>query len=477
MHPIIKVMLVGGKADGLLVSVADDATEVSVTPAQYGAPSGQPLSYRIVSQTIDDERYYFGVFSEAHQDSDKLTRVALTRGMKKCSVKPCPNEGVRGYPWRRSATVAAFISRAGPMMIQYIRIQNFRSVRDIALELGPLNIVFGPNGCGKSNIYNAIHLLTAAADGRLSGFISEEGGLENMMWSGERSPVDRHPRRLQIACRTDSFDYELQIGFPEKLPYPTQFMLDPIVKEENIWLAGYSRRPSSRVLQRKNQAAFLVDVTGEKSTFTESIYENESVFGQLGEPHRFPEVSRVRETLRRWRFYHEFAIGRHSPLRQPAVGYRSPVLDSDGHNLAPAFQTIVEIGAEEILHEILADAFPGCQFYCENEQSRFALKMRREGIRRPLLAAEMSDGTLRFLCLAVALLSPRPPAFLAINEPENSLHRDMLPALARLIIEASRYSQIWLTSHSAELAELIAAGAPCQRYALENRGGETRIAE
>ncbi len=70
----------------------------------------------------------------------------------------------------------------------------------------------------------------------------------------------------------------------------------------------------------------------------------------------------------------------------------------------------------------------------------------------------MSDGTLRFLCLAVALLSPRPPAFLAINEPENSLHRDMLPALARLIIEASRYSQIWLTSHSAELAELIAAG-------------------
>ena len=55
--------------------------------------------------------------------------------------------------------------------------------------------------------------------------------------------------------------------------------------------------------------------------------------------------------------------------------------------------------------------------------------------------------------------------------------RDLLPALARLIIEASRYSQIWLTSHSAELAELIAAGAPCQRYALENRGGETRIVE
>lgn len=141
-------------------------------------------------------------------------------------------------------------------MINRIRINNFRSVRAIELELGPLNIVFGPNGCGKSNIYKAIHLLTASANGQFSSYVSEEGGLENIMWSGKQAPTDRHPRRLQIACLTDEFEYELQVGFPEKLPYPTQFMLDPIVKEENIWLSGFNRRPSSRVLQRKNQAAF-----------------------------------------------------------------------------------------------------------------------------------------------------------------------------------------------------------------------------
>ena len=83
VDPLIKVMLVGGKAVGLLVSVAGTATELSVTAAQYGAKSGNPLSYRIVSQTIDDERYFFGVFSETHDDADKLKRVALTRGMKK----------------------------------------------------------------------------------------------------------------------------------------------------------------------------------------------------------------------------------------------------------------------------------------------------------------------------------------------------------------------------------------------------------
>ncbi len=83
-------------------------------------------------------------------------------------------------------------------MIQYIRIQNFRSVKDIALELGPLNIVFGPNGCGKSNIYNAIHLLTAAAEGRLSGFISE-GAVWSMVWPGSVCPPRVSATRVSLS--------------------------------------------------------------------------------------------------------------------------------------------------------------------------------------------------------------------------------------------------------------------------------------
>ncbi len=82
------------------------------------------------------------------------------------------------------------------------------------------------------------------------------------------------------------------------------------------------------------------------------------------------------------------------------------MLDSDGGNLAAAFQTIVEIGAEELLHEILGEAFPDCTFFCENDNSRFVMKMRREGIYRPLLAAEMSDGTLRFFMPGGCLTQP-----------------------------------------------------------------------
>lgn len=103
------------------------------------------------------------------------------------------------------------------------------------------------------------------------------------------------------------------------------------------------------------------------------------------------------------------------------------------------------------------------------------MMMQREGLSRPLEPAEFSDGTLRFLCLAVALLSPRPPAFIALNEPENSLHPQMLPALASLIAEASHYSQIWLTSHSPELAKLIEKHRAFSLYQLSMVDGETRM--
>lgn len=359
-------------------------------------------------------------------------------------------------------------------MIRNIHIDNYRSAKNISLQLNQLNIIFGPNGCGKSNIYKAIHLLSGAASGQISSMLSEEGGIENTLWSGIHSP-STGPRRMRLACETDTFEYELQMGFPEKLPYPTHFGLDPIVKEEHIWLAGFNRRPSSQVLKRKNQAVFLSNIHGEKVTHAGSIYENESFFGQLGEPHLYPEVSQVRETIRNWRFYHEFDVSRRSGIRQPQVGFRSPILAGDGSNLAAAFQTIVEIGDIELLTEILDAAFPQCSFFCRNDNARFTLMMNREGLTRPLECSEMSDGTIRFLCLAVALLSPRPPAFIALNEPENSLHPQMLPALAKLISEASRYSQIWLTSHSPELASQISEHVTFQLYELSIAQGQTQV--
>ena len=106
-------------------------------------------------------------------------------------------------------------------MINTLHIQNYRSIRDMSLELEQLNIVFGPNGTGKSNIYKAIHLMHSAAQGQFSQALANEGGILKVFWAGKTRSDQL--RRMNLAVETETYEYELQVGFVEKLPYPSQF--------------------------------------------------------------------------------------------------------------------------------------------------------------------------------------------------------------------------------------------------------------
>jgi len=105
----------------------------------------------------------------------------------------------------------------------------------------------------------------------------------------------------------------------------------------------------------------------------------------------------------------------------------------------------------------------------------FAVVMNMPGLKRPLRSRELSDGTLRYLCLLAALLSPRPPALLALNEPETSLHPDLIEPLARQLVSAAKNSQLWVVTHSERLAQLVEkfSGEAAIRLQLVN--GETKV--
>ncbi|HCS6352950.1 TPA: AAA family ATPase, partial [Escherichia coli] len=105
-------------------------------------------------------------------------------------------------------------------MITTLHIQNYRSIREMSLELEQLNIVFGPNGTGKSNIYKAIHLMHSAAQGQFSQALANEGGILKVFWAGKTRSDQL--RRMNLAVETETYEYELQVGFVEKLPYPSQ---------------------------------------------------------------------------------------------------------------------------------------------------------------------------------------------------------------------------------------------------------------
>jgi predicted ATPase len=109
------------------------------------------------------------------------------------------------------------------------------------------------------------------------------------------------------------------------------------------------------------------------------------------------------------------------------------------------------------------------------EHGRFELQLYQHGLLRPLSAAELSDGTLRYLLWTVALLTPRPPELMVLNEPETSLNPDLLPALARLIVAAAKNTHILVVSHAPTLIQELSAASICMRLHLIKDFGETKL--
>ncbi len=181
---------------------------------------------------------------------------------------------------------------------------------------------------------------------------------------------------------------------------------------------------------------------------TKHLSDTDSMLATIADPQRAPEMLAVREALRGWRFYDHFRTDSESPTRTAQIGTFSPVLHHDGSNLASALQTIIEIRPDEALEKTIEDAFPGSRLSIEDQNGHFELQLRQHGLLRPLSAVELSDGTLRYLLWTAALLTPRPPELMVLNEPETSLHPDLLPALARLIRAAANQTQIIVVSHA-----------------------------
>lgn len=111
------------------------------------------------------------------------------------------------------------------------------------------------------------------------------------------------------------------------------------------------------------------------------------------------------------------------------------------------------------------------------EDGRFNVNLHQEGLLRPLSASELSDGTLRYLLWVAALLTPRPPPLMVLNEPETSLHPDLLPALGRLIIRAATTTQVWVVSHASRLIATLENSDECNSVQLGKSLGQTEVVE
>ncbi len=371
-------------------------------------------------------------------------------------------------------------------MIKKIAVSGYRSLRDVRLGLGALNVVTGANGSGKSSLYRAVRLLADIAQGRVIQSLAAEGGLRSTLWAGpeafsrgmkkSQQPVQGTVRKASVGLKLgfsgDDYGYAIDLGLP--MPSSSQFSRDPEIKVETQW-TGETLGRANVFAMRNGPSVRIRDDAGAWKQVHYHLAPFDSMMTHCGDPREAPELLLLRERMRDWRFYDHFDTDRNAPSRRPQIGTYTPILGSDGADLAAAVQTIREIGDAAALDGAIADAFPGCAVAIANSGGYFELQMAQHGLLRPLQAAELSDGTLRYLLLVAALLSPRPPALMILNEPETSLHPDLLPPLARLIAQAAKRSQIMVVSHAANLVADLEAAAAVNRIVLEKHLGETLI--
>ena len=375
------------------------------------------------------------------------------------------------------------------LMIRTVAVQGYRSLRDLSLPLGQLSVITGANGSGKSSVYRSLRLLADAALNSVVASLAREGGLPSTFWAGPETiargvrqgnyavePLaNRKVASLKLGFGGDTYGYSIDLGYPSPPPPATMFELDPHVKRECIWHGSVYRKASALVDRRNNFVWLSTTRDEEPAMLTQHLSDTDSMLASIADPQRAPEMLAVREAVRGWRFYDHFRADSDSPARAAQIGTFTPVLHHDGSNLAAALQTILEIRSDEALATTLEDAFSGSRLSVEAQNGRFELQLQQHGLLRSLSAAELSDGTLRYLLWTAALLTPRPPELMVLNEPETSLHPDLLPPLARLILAAAKSTQIIVVSHAQLLIEELTAAPLCSHLHLLKDFGETKL--
>jgi predicted ATPase len=329
--------------------------------------------------------------------------------------------------------------------------------------------VTGANGSGKSSLYRALRLLADIAQGRIIQSLAAEGGLHSTLWAGPESlsravkrgdhPVQgttrKNPISLKLGFAGQDYGYAIDLGLPQ--PSSSAFARDPEIKTESQW-TGETLGRATAFAVRNGPLVRIRANSGEWRHALTNLAPFDSMMTHCSDPREALELLLLRERMRDWRFYDHFRTDRDAPARRPQVGTYTPVLASDGADLAAAIETVREIGDRQELGTAIADAFPGGTVDVVATDGYFELEMHQHGL------------------LCAALLTPRPPTLMILNEPETSLHPDLLAPLARLIAHAATRSQLVVVTHAAILVDELARSGG-QRIMLEKELGETVIAD
>ena len=355
------------------------------------------------------------------------------------------------------------------MKIKQLNIKGFRSLKDVSWKPGDLNVVIGQNGSGKSNLLRMLELISAAAQGKLSKYIQNAGGIGAILWDGVAPSIF-----IDLTVTEPEFNYELGLV---RLGTTSSYFIQP---ESLI----------SRKLQENNGEPSVTKHIERTETFLDheakgfkspgyNDREETSLTNPLNSLFAEPSVQLFRDRLSGITIYHDLNVGQDSKIRQAPVARFEKQVEPDGQNLVQVLHTFYtgdrefERNIDAAMHAAFGPDYEKLVFPPAADQ-RVQLRVRWRTLQREQSAADLSDGTLRFLLLLTVLAAPDLPMLIAIDEPETGLHPAMLPIIAEFAVEAASRSQIIFTTHSPQFLDAFTETRPTTTVAKWG-DGETSL--
>jgi len=365
------------------------------------------------------------------------------------------------------------------MEIVSLQVKGFRSLKEVTWRPKKLNVLIGANGAGKSNILRLLELLATAADGKLSRYVQSSGGMEAIVWDGHMSSVSLELTTTPVGFSDGPEVYSFEL---ERLGKGSSFKFgkESLINSANV-KKGKTDTPF-KLLEREGKRAVVFDESEHRLIPPdESIHEDETLLSVAGVPLGTNKWTYMfRKQLSEISVYHDIHVNSDAIIRQPAVTRFEKRVAADGQNLVSVLHTLYtsdrdfRTQIDEGMYAAFGDQYEELTFPPASDQ-RIQLKIRWKGLRSAQSAADLSDGTLRFLLLMTILASPDIAPVVAIDEPEVGLHPGMLPIVAEYALEASNRSQIILTTHSPEFLSAFHAVIPTTSV-LTWQDGETKLA-
>jgi predicted ATPase len=333
---------------------------------------------------------------------------------------------------------------------QELKIQGFRRLYDIQLNLRPLSVIIGANGVGKTSILDVLSMLANSAHGKLSESLSDLSGLNNVLTYDRSESL--HLGISMTVPGHKPLDYSLRLR-PQGVAYT--------ISEERL----------SQIRPGYLQPFFHIDsygpdiryyeVTTKKLTkpFQPNWAHNPLETSLYQVPKMFQQPEDFRNRLSSSTFYHVLNVDPRSPVRLPQPMQPATLPGRNGEELVSCLFYLRE--AERDRFDAIEDALRAAFLRFERldfppvAAGTLALAWRESGFSKPLYMHQLSEGTLRFLWLATLLQSPGLTALTLIDEPEVSLHPELLSQLAEMLREASKRTQLVLATHSDRLIRFL----------------------